>query len=57
VFDDGERRRRLGERMRGAGLDLLLLAPSADLPPDREPVFLLPRMAAVFELSREVPGS
>jgi Xaa-Pro aminopeptidase len=84
VFDYGERRRRLGERMRAAGIDLLFLAPSADLEyltglerqiptfgrtwqasdwisgaffrPEREPVFLLPRMAAVFEISGEVPG-
>jgi Xaa-Pro aminopeptidase len=31
VFDYGERRRRLGERMRAAGVDVLFLAPSADL--------------------------
>jgi Xaa-Pro aminopeptidase len=84
VFDYGERRRRLDERMREGGVDLLFLAPSSDLEyltglerqiptfgqssqandwisgaffrPGRKPVFLLTRMAAVFELSGDLPG-
>src|SRR5919202_5436966 len=31
MFDYAERRRRLGERMRSEGVDVLFLAPSADL--------------------------
>jgi Xaa-Pro aminopeptidase len=84
MFDYGERRRRLDERMRAADVDLLFLAPSSDLEyltglerqiptfgqssqandwvsgtffrPGREPVFLLTRMAAVFEAAGDVPG-
>jgi Xaa-Pro aminopeptidase len=84
VFDYAERRRRLGERMRTAGVDLLFLPPSSDLEyltgaaraiptfgqsqyahgwvagaflrPDREPVFVLPRMMTLFELAGELPG-
>jgi Xaa-Pro aminopeptidase len=84
VFDYAERRRRLGERMEAEGVDLLFLAPSADLEyltgverqlptfgqtsyahgwvagaffgPGAEPVFVLPRMVAAFELEREPEG-
>jgi Xaa-Pro aminopeptidase len=84
VFDYAERRRRLGERMRSERVDLLFLAPSADLEyltgverlvpnfgqasyahgwvagaffrPDGDPVFVLPRMVAAFELEREPEG-
>jgi Xaa-Pro aminopeptidase len=79
VFDYAGRRRRLSERMLEEGVDVLFLAPSADLEyltgagrgvpsfgesayahgwvagaffrPDAEPVFVLPRMVAVFELA------
>src|SRR2546423_12969349 len=84
MFDYAERRRRLGERMRDRGVDVLFLAPSADLEyltgverqvpffgassyahgwvagacfrPDANPVFVLPRMVAAFELEREPEG-
>jgi Xaa-Pro aminopeptidase len=84
VFDYAERRRRLAERMRAERVDLLFLAPSADLEyltgverqvpsfgqssyahgwvagaffrPDRDPVFVLPRMVVAFELEREPEG-
>jgi Xaa-Pro aminopeptidase len=82
MFDYGGRRRRLGERMEDAGVDVLFLAPSADLEyltgverqipsfgeasyahgwvtgayfrPGADPVFVLPRMFAAFDL-RESP--
>jgi Xaa-Pro aminopeptidase len=82
MFDYRERRRRLGERMESAGVDVLFLAPSADLEyltgverqipnfgeasyahgwvtgaffrPRADPVFVLPRMFAAFDL-RESP--
>src|SRR4029077_10719490 len=84
MFDYRERRRRLGERMEDAGVDVLFLAPSADLEyltgverqipnfgqvayahgwvtgaffrRDAEPVFLLPRMFAAFDLREEPEG-
>jgi len=84
VFDYGERRRRLGDRMRESGVDLLFLPPSSDLeyltgvertiptfgqshyahgwvagaflPADGEPVFVLPRMMTLFDISGELPG-
>ena len=84
TFDFGERRRRLGERMRAAGADLLFLPPSSDLEyltgversiptfgqsqyahgwvagaffrPEGEPVFVLPRMMALFDVAGELPG-
>jgi Xaa-Pro aminopeptidase len=84
VFDYPERRRRLAERMRDAGVDLLFLPPSSDLEyltgveraiptfgqsqyahgwvagaffrPDREPVFVLPRMMTLFDIAGELPG-
>jgi Xaa-Pro aminopeptidase len=84
VFDYAERRRRLGERMEAEGVDLLFLAPSADLEyltgverviptfgqssyahgwvegaflrPGGDPVFVLPRMVAAFELDHEPEG-
>jgi Xaa-Pro aminopeptidase len=84
VFDYAERRRQLAERMHADGVDLLFLAPSADLEyltgmerqipsfgqssyahgwvagaffrPDAEPVFVLPRMVAAFDLEREPEG-
>ena len=84
VFDYPERRRRLGDRMGEAGIDLLFLAPSSDLEyltgvermiptfgqseyahgwvagaffrPGREPVFVLPRMMTLFDVSGELPG-
>jgi Xaa-Pro aminopeptidase len=84
VFDYSERRRRLSERMRDAGADLLFLQPSSDLEyltgveraiptfgqsqyahgwvagaffrPDRDPVFVLPRMMTLFDLAGELPG-
>jgi Xaa-Pro aminopeptidase len=84
VFDYADRRRRLAERMRGAGIDLLFLPPSSDLEyltgverviptfgqsqyahgwvagaffrPEREPVFVLPRMMTLFEVAGELPG-
>jgi Xaa-Pro aminopeptidase len=84
VFDYPDRRRRLADRMREAGVDLLFLPPSSDLEyltgveraiptfgqsqyahgwvagaffrPDREPVFVLPRMMALFDIAGELPG-
>jgi Xaa-Pro aminopeptidase len=84
VFDYSDRRRRLSDRMREAGADLLFVPPSSDLEyltgiertiptfgqseyahgwvagaffrPDREPVFVLPRMMALFEVSGDLPG-
>jgi Xaa-Pro aminopeptidase len=84
VFDYLDRRRRLADRMREAGVDLLFLPPSSDLEyltsveraiptfgqsqyahgwvagaffrPDREPVFILPRMMTLFEIDGELPG-
>ena len=84
MFDYTERRRRLAERMRAAGVDLLFLPPSSDLEyltgaeraiptfgqsqyahgwvagaflrPDHDPVFVLPRMMTLFELSGDLPG-
>jgi Xaa-Pro aminopeptidase len=85
VFDYSERRRRLSSRLQEEGVDLLFLAPSADLEyltgaergvpnfgetgyahgwvagaffrPEGEPVFVLPRMVAAFELQGfEPPG-
>ena len=84
MFDYAERRRRLADRMRESGIDLLFLPPSSDLEyltgvergiptfgqseqahgwvagaffrPDHEPVFVLPRMMAEFELAGELPG-
>jgi Xaa-Pro aminopeptidase len=82
MFDYAERRRRLGERIASEGVDVLFLAPSADLEyltgvprqipnfgevsyahgwvtgaffrRDADPVFVLPRMFASFDL-REAP--
>jgi Xaa-Pro aminopeptidase len=85
LFDYAARRQRLGDRMREEGVDLLFLAPSADLEyltgaergvpnfgqtsyahgwvagaffrPGADPVFVLPRMVAAFELQGfEPPG-
>jgi Xaa-Pro dipeptidase len=84
VFDYAERRRRLSERMETQGLDVLFLAPSADLEyltgverqvpnfgeasyahgwvtgaffrRDADPVFVLPRMFAAFDLREEPQG-
>jgi Xaa-Pro aminopeptidase len=84
VFDYALRRRRLGERMQEAGVDLLFLPPSSDLEyltgvertiptfgqtqyahgwvsgaffrPDRDPVFVLPRMMTLFDIAGELPG-
>jgi len=84
VFDYAERRRRLGEQMGEAGVDLLFLAPSSDLEyltgveraiptfgqsqyahgwvagaffrPERDPVFVLPRMMTLFEVAEPPPG-
>src|SRR3712207_4267769 len=84
MFDYAERRRRLGEQMRDAGVDLLFVPPSSDLEyltgveraiptfgqsqyahgwvagaflaPEREPVFVLPRMMTLFEIAGELPG-
>jgi Xaa-Pro aminopeptidase len=84
VFDYAERRRRLAQRMETEGIDVLFLAPSADLEyltgverhvpsfgeasyahgwvtgaffrRDGEPVFVLPRMFAAFDLREEPPG-
>jgi Xaa-Pro aminopeptidase len=84
VFDYAERRRRLAERMGTQGLDVLFLAPSADLEyltgverqipnfgeasyahgwvtgaffrPGADPVFVLPRMFAAFDLREEPQG-
>jgi Xaa-Pro aminopeptidase len=83
MFDYAQRRRRLHERMEAAGVDVLFLAPSADLEyltgverqipsfgeasyahgwvtgaffrPGADPVFVLPRMFAAFDL-REQPN-
>src|SRR3954463_588036 len=83
MFDYRERRRRLGERMEERDVDVLFLAPSADLEyltgverhipsfgevayahgwvtgaffrPGADPIFVLPRMFAAFDL-REDPG-
>ena len=84
MLDYAERRRKLAERMREAGVDLLFLAPSSDLEyltgvertiptfgqseyahgwvagaffrPEREPVFVLPRMMTLFDVAGELPG-
>src|ERR1700688_956177 len=84
MFDYRERRRRLDERMGSAGVDVLFLAPSADLEyltgierqipnfgeasyahgwvtgaffrPDADPVFVLPRMFAAFDLRENPDG-
>jgi Xaa-Pro aminopeptidase len=84
MFDYQERRRRLGERMESAGVDVLFLAPSADLEyltgverqipnfgeasyahgwvtgaffrPGADPVFVLPRMFAAFDLREDPDG-
>ncbi|HSL65275.1 MAG TPA: Xaa-Pro peptidase family protein [Gaiellaceae bacterium] len=84
MFDYADRRRRLGERMLEAGIDLLFLPPSSDLEyltgverviptfgqsqyahgwvagaffrAGREPVFVLPRMMTLFDVSGELPG-
>jgi Xaa-Pro aminopeptidase len=84
VFDYAERRRRLAERLDAERVDVLFLAPSADLEyltgverqvpnfgevayahgwvtgaffrRDAEPVFLLPRMFAAFDLREEPEG-
>jgi Xaa-Pro aminopeptidase len=84
VFDYPERRRRLAERMEAKGVDILFLAPSADLEyltgverqvpsfgqssyahgwvagaffrPGADPVFVLPRMVAAFDLEHEPEG-
>jgi Xaa-Pro aminopeptidase len=84
MFDYRERRRRLGERMEAEGVDVLFLAPSADLEyltgverqipnfgeasyahgwvtgaffrPDADPVFVLPRMFAAFDLREDPDG-
>jgi Xaa-Pro aminopeptidase len=84
VFDYAERRRRLADGMREAGVDLLFLPPSSDLEyltgvertiptfgqsqyahgwvagaffrPEREPVFVLPRMMTLFDVAGELPG-
>jgi Xaa-Pro aminopeptidase len=84
VFDYAERRRRLEERMESAGVDILFLAPSADLEyltgverqipnfgeasyahgwvtgaffrPGADPVFVLPRMFAAFDLREDPDG-
>ena len=84
MLDYAERRRRLAEKMRATGVDLLFLAPSSDLEyltgvertiptfgqteyahgwvagaffrPEREPVFVLPRMMTLFDVSGELPG-
>ena len=84
MFDYRERRRRLDERMESAGVDVLFLAPSADLEyltgverqipnfgeisyahgwvtgaffrPGADPVFVLPRMFAAFDLRDDVDG-
>src|ERR1700733_14052789 len=82
MFNYRERRRRLGDRMEAEGVDILFLAPSADLEyltgverqipnfgeasyahgwvtgaffrPGADPIFVLPRMFAAFDL-REAP--
>jgi Xaa-Pro aminopeptidase len=84
MLDYAERRRRLSERMREAGIDLFFVPPSSDLEyltgveraiptfgqsqyahgwvagaffaPEREPVFVLPRMMTLFEIAGELPG-
>jgi Xaa-Pro aminopeptidase len=84
MFDYRERRRRLGERMESEGVDVLFLAPSADLEyltgverqvpnfgevayahgwvtgaffrPEADPVFVLPRMFAAFDLHEDPDG-
>ncbi len=84
MFDYRERRRRLGERMEDAGVDVLFLAPSADLEyltgverqipnfgevayahgwvtgaffrPGADPIFVLPRMFAAFDLREGLDG-
>ena len=84
MFDYAERRGRLAERMDAEGVDLLFLAPSADLEyltgiergipnfgeasyahgwvagaffaPRADPVFVLPRMFAAFDLHEEPEG-
>jgi Xaa-Pro aminopeptidase len=84
VFDYAERQQRLAERMDAEGVDVLFLAPSADLEyltgverqipnfgeasypsgwvtgaffvPGSEPVFVLPRMFAAFDLREEPQG-
>jgi Xaa-Pro aminopeptidase len=84
MFDYGERRRRLGERMEERDVDVLFLAPSADLEyltgverqipnfgeasyahgwvtgaffrPGADPVFVLPRMFAAFDLRDDPDG-
>jgi Xaa-Pro aminopeptidase len=84
VFDYAHRQRRLAERMEAEGVDVLFLAPSADLEyltgverqipnfgeasypsgwvtgaffgRDSEPVFVLPRMFAAFDLREEPHG-
>jgi Xaa-Pro aminopeptidase len=84
MFDYRERRRRLDERMEAEGVDVLFLAPSADLEyltgverqipnfgeasyahgwvtgaffrPGADPVFVLPRMFAAFDLREDPDG-
>jgi Xaa-Pro aminopeptidase len=84
MFDYADRRRRLSERMRAEGVDVLFLHLSADLEyltgiergipffgqssyahgwvagaffrPDADPVFVLPRMVAAFDLREEPEG-
>jgi Xaa-Pro aminopeptidase len=84
VFDYADRRRRLAERLREAGVDLLFLPPSSDLEyltgvertiptfgqsqyahgwvagaffrQGGEPVFVLPRMMTLFDVTGELPG-
>jgi len=84
MFDYAERRRRLSDRMRAAGVDILFLGLSADLEylsgvergipffgqssyahgwvaggffrPDADPVFVLPRMVAAFDLPVKPDG-
>ena len=84
MFDYLERRRRLSERMRESGVDVLFVPPSSDLEyltgveraiptfgqsqyahgwvagaflrPDRDPVFVLPRMMTLFDVAGELPG-
>ena len=84
MFDRAERRRRLSDRMRAEGVDILFLGLSADLEylsgvergipffgqssyahgwvaggfyrPDADPVFVLPRMVAAFDLPVKPEG-
>ena len=84
MFDYEERRRRLAARMEEEGVDVLFLAPSADLEylsgverhvpsfgevsyahgwvtgaffrPGADPVYVLPRMFAAFDLREEPQG-